>query len=120
MTAAKIGDPVLLSFASCSTCKYCADLHPAFCDGFVVINFDGVSDAFKGERALGGPSFGQFSFASLASVKESSNVNVSGLIRDRGELELFAPLGCGYQTGAGTVTQLVGATVKDSDSSWVW
>jgi Zn-dependent alcohol dehydrogenase len=44
-----------------------------------------------------------FNLASLAPVKESSIVNISGLISNREELKLFALLGCGYQTGARTV-----------------
>jgi Zn-dependent alcohol dehydrogenase len=112
--AAKVGDPVLLSFASCSTCKTAQIKHPAFCDNFMPMNYLGAVNAFQGESPLWGSFFGQSSFASLAAVKESSVVNVSDLIRDREELKLFAPLGCGYQTGAGTITRLVDATEKDS------
>jgi Zn-dependent alcohol dehydrogenase len=51
---------------------------------------------------------------SLAPVRESSVVNVSGLINSREELKLFAPLGCGYQTAAGTAANQAGASEKDS------
>lgn len=47
-------------------------------------------------------------------MSENSVVNVSGLIKSEEELKLFAPLGCGFQTGAGTVTDLAGTTEKDT------
>ncbi|KAJ4029623.1 hypothetical protein NW761_013772 [Fusarium oxysporum] len=39
---------------------------------------------------------------------------MSGVVKDREELKLFAPLGCGFQTGAATVSIL--AQAKPSDS----
>jgi Zn-dependent alcohol dehydrogenase len=47
-------------------------------------------------------------------VKEASVVNVKGLIRNEEELKLFAPMGCAFQTGAGTVINLAKATSEDS------
>lgn len=47
-------------------------------------------------------------------MREGSVVNVSGIIKSKEELKLFAPLGCGFQTGAGTVTDLAGTTEKDT------
>jgi Zn-dependent alcohol dehydrogenase len=78
------------------------------------MNFLGMPSKFQGKSALWGSFFGQSSFASVSTVKEGSIVNVSGLIKNREELKLFAPLGCGYQTGAGTITTLVDATEKDT------
>lgn len=49
---------------------------------------------------LNGNFFGQSSFARHAIVHRSSLVKVPA----ETDLELFAPLGCGLQTGAGTVT----------------
>lgn len=63
---------------------------------------------------MAGQFFGQSSFANLSAVKEASIVNVKGLIKDEEELKLFAPMGCGFQTGAGTVTNLAKATSSDS------
>jgi Zn-dependent alcohol dehydrogenase len=39
---------------------------------------------------------------------------MNGIVKDREELKLFAPLGCGFQTGAATVSIL--AQAKPSDS----
>lgn len=105
---------MLLSFASCCECKSCTDGHPAFCDNLALLNYRARDNPFRGETPLGGFFFGQSSFASLTPVKESSVVNVVGMINNREELRLFAPLGCGFQTGAGTVTNQVGATERES------
>lgn len=66
-----------------------------------------------GTKAMG-KFFGQSSFANLTIAQESSVVNVSRLVKDEEELKLFAPLGCGVQTGMGTVDVLAGASEKDS------
>jgi Zn-dependent alcohol dehydrogenase len=117
VSVAAPGDPVLLSFASCGQCENCMDRHPAYCDVWRQLNSGGERDVFladAGEGSRGGLFFGQSSFVNWAVVREASVVNVSGLVRDREELVLFAPLGCGIMTGAGAVTQVVGAGDKDS------
>jgi Zn-dependent alcohol dehydrogenase len=114
--SAKIGDSVLLSFQSCSVCKDCVEKHPSFCEQFGASNYGGDQDVFQvtdGPKASGA-FFGQSSFASHTIVKDSSVVNVSSIVKNEDELKLFSPLGCGIQTGMGTVTQLTGCTNKDS------
>jgi Zn-dependent alcohol dehydrogenase len=63
---------------------------------------------------VSGGFFGQSSFSSYAIVKESSVVNVTGLVKDEEELKTFAPMGCGFQTGVGTVERLCGAGEEDA------
>lgn len=63
---------------------------------------------------INGSFFGQSSFSSVALAKESSVVNVSSLVKDREELKMMAPLGCGLQTGAGTLLRVAKATSEDS------
>jgi len=58
--------------------------------------------------------FGQSSFASLAIVKECSVVNVSGLVKSDEELKMLSPMGCGFQTGVGTIDNLAEAKAKNS------
>lgn len=114
--SASVGDSVLLSFQSCSTCKDCLDKHPSFCQVFAPANYGGDQDVFQiagGVKSAGG-FFGQSSFASHTIVKESSVVNVSTIVKSEEELRLFAPLGCGFQSGMGTVDNLAGGTEKDS------
>lgn len=113
MTAAKAGDPVLLSFSHCGKCDLCENGRPSYCVEFAE-NIAGADDVYED---IGGPEQGQFygqsSFSSLSIVKEASVVNVKGLIKNDAELKLFAPLGCGLQTGAGAVTILGQATAAD-------
>ncbi|OJD10008.1 hypothetical protein AJ78_08805 [Emergomyces pasteurianus Ep9510] len=123
VTVAKAGDPVLLSFASCGRCSLCATGHPAHCTRFSELNFVGSKD-FSSPAALGssgqqepsirGSFFGQSSFASITIAAENSVVNVGAIVRSTEELKLFAPLGCGVQTGCGTITNVANAGPNDT------
>ncbi|WP_051203112.1 NAD(P)-dependent alcohol dehydrogenase [Desulfovibrio aminophilus] len=95
------GDHVVLTIMSCGRCPACLDERPTACENFWEANFgfsrlDGSNALSGGVR---GHFFGQSSFAThaLASVR-----NAVVVPRDL-PLELLAPLGCGFQTGAGTV-----------------
>ena len=106
VTAAKAGDLVLLLFSHCGNCDLCTAGYPSYCIDFAE-NIAGATDVYED---IGGPEQGQFygqsSFSSLSTVKEACVVNVKGLIKNKDELKLFAPLGCGFQTGAGAITIL--------------
>ncbi|MBA2946069.1 NAD(P)-dependent alcohol dehydrogenase [Streptomyces himalayensis] len=101
----KPGDHVLLSFTSCGRCANCRDGHPAYCEAWLPLNLlggsraDGSATLTRGGEAIGGHFFGQSSFARHALVDERSLVKVPADV----PLELMAPLGCGVQTGAGAV-----------------
>jgi Zn-dependent alcohol dehydrogenase len=84
------------------------------------LNFGPHHEVFKlasatsaGSDDVGGHFFGQSSFANFSIVKQTSVVNVKGLVKDKQELQLFAPLGCGIQTGSGTVLNVAKAESKD-------
>lgn len=62
---------------------------------------------------IGGRFFGQSSFARHTIVSSKSVVNVSPLNLSVEELRLLAPLGCGLQTGAGTVQNVAKAGPQD-------
>jgi aryl-alcohol dehydrogenase len=96
------GDPVVLSYQSCGRCPPCRHGRPSACQRFWEANFgfarlDGTNALASG--GVRGHFFGQSSFAThcLATGR-----NVVPVPRDL-PLELLAPLGCGLQTGAGTV-----------------
>lgn len=99
------GDHVVLSFMSCAQCGSCADDQPAYCHQWVPLNFFGAR--LDGSTALtdadGAPVhshvFGQSSFASHALVNQRNAIRVDQDL----PIELLGPLGCGIQTGAGTV-----------------
>jgi aryl-alcohol dehydrogenase len=103
------GDHVVLSFASCGACVECLNGDIAFCDNSYVENFaGGRADGTRSLSTSDGESvnshfFGQSSFATVANVAVSSVVKV----RDDVPLEILAPLGCGIQTGAGTVLNIL-------------
>ncbi|TVY42567.1 Aryl-alcohol dehydrogenase [Lachnellula subtilissima] len=111
-----VGDSVLLSFQSCSICKNCKANHPSYCQQFQAMNLGGEQGVFEmtsGSKASGA-FFGQSSFSSYAIVKESSTVKVTELVNNEEELKLFAPMGCGFQTGIGTVENLTAAGSQDT------
>ncbi len=100
--AVRPGDHVVLSYQSCGRCAACRDGRPAHCERFFAANFSGArldgSNAFR-PSGVRGHFFGQSSFATFALATERNLVKVpKGL-----PLPLLAPLGCGLQTGAGTV-----------------
>ncbi|POS78361.1 hypothetical protein DHEL01_v203242 [Diaporthe helianthi] len=90
-----------------------------YCRDFTAINFGGSTNGFVSSEpsthgeAIGGSFFGQSSFSRLTRAKEKSVVRVTEFLQDDDDLKVLAPLGCGIQTGAGTITEL--AMAKPSD-----
>lgn len=102
------GDAVILSFASCGECTECKSGRPARCGTFAMQNLagrrpDGTFTHHQNGTPLNSYFFGQSSFATHAIVKERHAVKVP---RDT-PLEKLAPLGCGIQTGVGTVLNVL-------------
>ncbi|RLV48560.1 NAD(P)-dependent alcohol dehydrogenase [Nocardioides mangrovicus] len=99
------GDQVLLSFTSCGACGNCRDGHPAYCATWLPENLlggtrrDGTATVRRDGAPLGSHFFGQSSFSREAVVDQRSVVKVD----PEADLRLLAPLGCGVQTGAGAV-----------------
>jgi aryl-alcohol dehydrogenase len=96
------GDHVVLSYQSCGQCRPCRDGRPAHCTRLYEANFgfqrlDG-SNALQ-RSGVRGHFFGQSSFATHTLTTGRNVVKVPKDLN----LELLAPLGCGLQTGAGTV-----------------
>lgn len=119
VTHARPGDPVLLSFAYCGACHVCRSGPPSHCTRFFDINFVG-EPVFRppAEKAdappIAGRFFGQSSFARHTIVDAKSAVNVAGLGLTRADLRLLAPLGCGLNTGSGTVVNVAQAGPDDA------
>ncbi|MDD5167718.1 MAG: NAD(P)-dependent alcohol dehydrogenase [Syntrophales bacterium] len=98
----KPGDHCVLSYQSCGLCRSCRRGHPTDCDRFFDLNFgfqrlDGTNALER--NGVGGHFFGQSSFATHALATERNLV----VVPDDLPLHVLAPLGCGQQTGAGTV-----------------
>jgi aryl-alcohol dehydrogenase len=102
------GDHVVLSFDSCGGCANCKAGHVAYCDNFFLRNLNGRrpdgSDTLHGSTGpVGGCFFGQSSFATHALAHKRNTVKV----RKDAPLEMLGPLGCGIQTGAGAVLNVL-------------
>lgn len=97
------GDHVVLSFAHCGHCDNCLTGHPTVCDTFNDLNFGGINDDGTQRLSKDGEGlstfFGQSSFGTFAISHERNVVKVDKDV----DLALLGPLGCGIQTGAGTV-----------------
>ena len=98
----KRGDHVVLSYQSCGRCRQCRSGHPTDCERFYEANFgfarlDGSNALYR--SGVRGHFFGQSSFATHALATERNLVKVPKKLN----LDVMAPLGCGLQTGAGTV-----------------
>lgn len=97
------GDHVTISYASFGTCRQCVLGRPYACERMNELNFGG-KDIDGGTRySLDGKPlssfFQQSSFGSYMKVQARNMVKVT----DDVDLKLLGPLGCGLQTGAGTV-----------------
>lgn len=97
----KIGDRVVMSYPLCGHCNNCLTGHPAYCKFNMPLAFagsrqDGTNAYLNGVH---GHFFAQSSFATYSVATERNIVKVP----DDVPLELMAPLGCGFQTGAGAV-----------------
>ena len=104
----EVGDAVVLSFRSCTGCANCRADHPAYCETFLDLNFSGhrrgtqTSLWCEGAPVLNG-FFGQSSFATHALVRADQAVRVEA----GDDLVTLGPLGCGLQTGAGAVLNIL-------------
>ena len=98
------GDHVVLSYGYCGACVPCSEDAHSYCTNFHALNWggnlpDGRSPYLDGETPVAGMFFAQSSFSTYALALENNTVKVASDL----PLEWLAPLGCGVQTGAGTV-----------------
>jgi aryl-alcohol dehydrogenase len=103
VTSVQPGDHVVFSQASCGTCKSCRAGKPFACEKAFQLNFLGAmadgSHRLHFEEQQVSHFFGQSSFASYSIATERSLVKVDKDV----PLKLLGPLGCGVQTGSGTI-----------------
>jgi len=102
------GDHVILSFPFCGHCPQCDSDHPAYCDNGQALSFScqGIQSPSlhnnQGE-IVHGYFFGQSSFATQVITSERNIIKVSKDL----PLETLGPLGCGFQTGAGAILNVL-------------
>jgi Zn-dependent alcohol dehydrogenase len=104
VTDLRPGDRVVLSYAWCGRCRNCLRDRMAYCTLSNLLNLSGVRlDGSGGMRLANTPVrarfCGQSSFATYALAVAHTVVPVP----DDVPFDVLAPLGCGVQTGAGTV-----------------
>jgi aryl-alcohol dehydrogenase len=102
------GDRVGMSFASCGGCPTCMSGRPTYCHDFFARNFggtrpDGTTALSRGGEPVHSHFFGQSSFATHAVATERNVVKLD----DDVPLEVAAPFGCGIQTGAGAILNVM-------------
>ena len=98
------GDRVVMSMASCRVCENCRTSPPGYCAHHYDLNFggrrpDGSATLCSGDEPLNGHFFAQSSFATYAIATQHNVVKVPTDV----PLNILGPLGCGIQTGAGSV-----------------
>ena len=109
------GDHVVLSYDYCGECATCTRQSAAYCDLFAPLNYsgkrlDGTVTMHAGSEEIHGNWFGQSSFATRAIADVRNAVKVAQDL----PLHLMAPLGCGLQTGAGSVMNVLRPKAGDS------
>jgi len=111
----KVGERVIISYASCNNCPNCLQQLPYICDNGMQCNFGGTRlDGTHTIRLAGEPVtaafFQQSSFATHAITLERNVVPI-----DQGlSAHMAAPLGCGIMTGAGSILNTLKVGAKDS------
>ncbi|MFC9788452.1 NAD(P)-dependent alcohol dehydrogenase [Rhodococcus sp. NPDC127528] len=102
------GDHVVLTYRHCAECEHCLSGHPAYCELSLRLNnsgrrADGSATVHRNENPVRAAFFGQSSFAQYA-IATADNVVV---VDKEVDLSVAAPLGCGFQTGAGAVLNVL-------------
>lgn len=111
----RVGDQVVLTFASCGTCPSCQADTPAYCERSTDLNMRGgrrdESSALHADGVpIGGGFFGQSSFCTYA-IAGSRNAVV---LPEPIDPALAAPLGCSVQTGVGAVLNVLAPQPADA------
>ena len=111
-----MGKAVILSYNHCGSCENCLASQPACCSNFEPLNISGrrldksTSAKLLDGRELESQFFGQSSFLRHSIVSQYSVVPCPY----PKDLALYAALGCGFQTGAGTILNSLKPAVSDS------
>jgi aryl-alcohol dehydrogenase len=109
------GDHVVMSFRSCRDCAKCRAGLVGYCDQTLMLNYMGMrmdwsTSMSRDGSPVFGNFFGQSSLAAHALAYADNCVKVDPAL----DLSLVAPYGCGFQTGAGTVLNVLEPGTDDS------
>lgn len=111
----EVGDHVVLSFRSCRQCGPCRAGDVGYCEQSLLLNYmgmraDGSTTMKRGDQTVFGNFFGQSSLARHALAYADNCVVVDKSL----DLTRLAPFACGFQTGAGTVLNVLDPAPGDS------
>ena len=109
------GDHVVGTFYSCGCCPTCKRGKPTYCLAGAKYNYSGrrgdmTFTTHKGNEEIYSAFFSQSSFATYMLTNEANTVK----IREDVPIEIMGPLGCGVQTGAGAVINMLRPKVGSS------
>tara|TARA_R110000850_G_scaffold168543_1_gene293546 strand:+ start:64783 stop:65910 length:1128 start_codon:yes stop_codon:yes gene_type:complete len=118
VTKVKVGDRVIMSFNFCGYCASCQLHAQSYCANFFSSNFlgqrpDGSTALSKNGQPVRHNFFGQSSFATHSICTENNLVKVPDYVSPE-LFELLGPLGCGFQTGAGAVINVLKPELADA------
>jgi len=104
----KVGDSVVVSFPWCGECGPCHDDHPAYCTNARAMKSggrrgDGSTPLSRNGAPVYSCFFQQSSFSTFAVAPAKDAVKIRG----DAPIEMLGPLGCGLQTGAGAVLNVM-------------
>lgn len=114
------GDQVVLTFLDCDACIACHQAHPACCENVNPYNvsaqrIDGTHALTAADASdLNDRFFGQSLFEEYAVANARNVVKV----RADAPIELVVLMGCGIQTGAGTVMNALAVTPGSGCVDW--
>ncbi|SGZ52926.1 CIC11C00000003555 [Sungouiella intermedia] len=108
ITHCNVGDPVVLSFTYCGACNLCKKTDVSYCEQFTPLNMmacESEGETFSSTTGIKpiGKFFGHSSFSKFSVVSGKLVVNVKDFNLTLDQLKLLSPLGCGFQTGAGSI-----------------
>jgi aryl-alcohol dehydrogenase len=115
VTGVAVGDHVVLSLRSCRACARCEAGQVGYCEDSLVLNYmgfrmDGSTTYSRDSGPVYGSFFGQSSFAQHAIASQDNIVVVDKAL----DLARLGPYGCGFQTGAGAVLNVLQCGPADS------
>ncbi|NIC42860.1 NAD(P)-dependent alcohol dehydrogenase [Aquabacterium sp. A08] len=118
VTKVQVGDRVVLSYNFCGACPSCLRHAPSYCRYFFGSNFlgqrrDGSTALSRDGQPVRHHFFGQSSFATHCLCTEQNVVKVPDSVPHE-LFELLGPLGCGIQTGAGAIINVLKPQMGES------
>lgn len=110
-----VGDKVVLSYRSCRACAACTDGDVAYCESNLLLNYmgtrlDGSTTYTRAGQPVFGSFFGQSSFAEHVIAYADNCV----VVDPDADLSRYAPYGCSFQTGAGTIFNVLDSQPEDA------